>query len=111
MAIDAKKSILAIQDGVSAVCALCEHFWNAVDKQLPSCGQKCGGPMSGGAFDKYKGPITDFSQMCFVCSSTATYAIRAKNNPRVLGCCTSHVDIVKKYKPADQPAVDIVTVS
>lgn len=104
-------SLLAMSLGLSAVCAHCEHYWSAADKQLPSCGQKCGGPMSGGAFDKYKGPITDFSQMCFVCSQPATYAIRAKNNPRVLGCCSPHIDVVKKYRPVDKPAVSITTIS
>lgn len=67
--------------------------------------------MAGGAFDKYRGPLTDFSKICFVCMEPATHAVRAKDNPRVLGCCRKHVEIISKYKPADKPAVDIVIVS
>lgn len=111
MPINLDRVHLAIASGVSGVCALCQNFWSAEDRGLDSCGERCGGPMSGGAFDKYKGPITDFSKFCFVCLKPATHAVRAKDNPRVLGCCQSHVGIISKYKPIDKPAVDIVVVS
>lgn len=99
---------IAIQSGVSAVCAMCVNYWNAVDNGAPSCGKRCGGPMSGGDFDKYEGPVTDLSQMCFVCSAPPTNLIRAKNRLRVLGCCDSHIDTVKKFKPADGPAAEVI---
>ena len=111
MPLDTKKVHLAIVNGVSIACATCNHYWNAVDRQLDNCGQVCGGPMSGGTFDKYDGPIKDFSVMCFVCGEPATHAVRAKASVRVLGCCSRHIDIVKKWKPVDRPAVDIVTIS
>jgi hypothetical protein len=111
MSIDKNRVHLALANGVSIVCGTCTHFWVAADKQLNNCGQKCGGPMSGGTFEKYSGPITDFSAICFVCGSKSTHAVRAKDSMRVLGCCDKHIDIVKKWKPIDKPAVDIITIS
>lgn len=108
MPLDYKRVHLAIADGLSGICAMCENFWEAANKGLGSCGQRCGGPISGGAFDKYRGPIIDFSNFCFVCLNQATHAVRTKNNPRVLGCCKQHIEIIAKYKPADKPAVDVV---
>src|SRR5580704_18062553 len=107
MPIDPTKAALAIEDGLSAVCAMCENFWSAQEKGLSGCGQRCGGPMAGGAFDKYRGPVTDFSKFCFVCGSKATHAVRATGNVRVLGCCATHIDTVKQFKPTDKDAVNI----
>jgi hypothetical protein len=111
MPVDSKRIYLAVANGLNVACATCTHYWNAVDRQLENCGQKCGGPMSGGTFEKYNGPITDFSVICFVCGDKATHAIRAQSHVRVLGCCEKHIDVVKKWKPIDRPAVDIITIS
>jgi hypothetical protein len=67
--------------------------------------------MSGGAFDKYRGPVSDFSKVCFVCGDIATHAVRAKGNVRVLGCCPEHVDSVKKFIPEGKPPVSDVLMS
>jgi hypothetical protein len=107
MPIDPTKVAVAVNDGLSIVCAMCENFWSAHDAGLSSCGKKCGGPMSGGAFDKYKGPIVDFSSFCFVCGDSATHGIRAVGNVRILGCCDKHVDTVKQWKVTDLPPVNI----
>ena len=111
MPIDPTKVAIAVDSGVALVCAMCEHFWNAQDRGSGDCGQVCGGPMSGGTFDKYKGPITDFSAVCFVCGDTATHAVRATGSVRVLGCCKEHVDTVKSWKPVEREAVNISILS
>lgn len=111
MPLDPTKVALAVNSGLSVVCATCEHFWAAQDRGSESCGQRCGGPMSGGAFDKYKGPITDFSKMCFRCGAPATHAVRAVGNVRVLGCCREHIEIIQQWKPASGPAVNVVILS
>lgn len=111
MPVDPVKSAVAIENGLAAVCAFCEMFWVAQDQGRSGCGQKCGGPMSGGAFDKYQGPITDFSNFCFICGDMATHAIRARGNLRVLGCCSAHVDKVKQWKPVDRESVNITIIS
>src|SRR6267154_2337600 len=95
---DISRVRLAIASNVAGVCTLCDWFWAADEKGLSSCGQRCGGPISGGAFDKYQGPVTDFSTFCFVCLGPATHAVRAKDNPRVLGCCKQHIEIISKFK-------------
>lgn len=111
MPIDQTKVALAIGSGVSLVCAMCENFWSAQDRGADDCGQVCGGPMSGGTFEKYKGPVTDFSQMCFVCGNQARHAVRAAGSVRVLGCCDRHVDTVKSWKPVGRDAVNISILS
>ncbi len=111
MPLDLSAVRLAIESGTSAVCATCDHYWDAIDRAAPSCGQQCGGPMSGMAFDKYKGPVTDLSRFCFVCMAPPSHAVRAKGNVRVLGCCRQHIDLISKLKPVDKPAVDVITKS
>ena len=111
MPIDFTKAAIAVSGGLSATCALCEHYHAAADQGASWCGQNCGGPMSGGAFEKYRGPIVDFSKACFVCGSPSTHAIRASGNVRVLGCCTAHVDTVKQWKPVNKPPVNVIILS
>lgn len=111
MPLDPTKVALAVESGLSAICALCEHFWNANDKGADDCGQQCGGPISGGTFDRYTGPVTDFSKICFRCGGPATHAVRAANSVRVLGCCREHVELVQQWKPVDRPAVNVVVLS
>lgn len=108
MPLDPTKVALAVESGVSVVCATCTHFWVAADNLLDDCGQACGGPMSGGVFEKYQGPVIDFSVICFVCGEPSTNAVRAVGNVRVLGCCDAHVDTVKSWKPVDKPPVNII---
>lgn len=110
MPLDTNKVYLHVISGTSVVCATCDHYWNALDKKLGSCGQNCGGPMAGMAFPKYKGPITNLVNICFRCGSPSTHALRLEDN-KALGCCDSHLELVKKLKPENGRAVDIIVKS
>ncbi len=63
--------------------------------------------MAGRAFDKYKGPLTDLSLLCFVCGSKPTHAVKAVGNLRTLGCCSEHVDMISRLRPENRPAVAV----
>lgn len=89
------KIALAVQNGLSVVCATCEHYWFAKDKQAPWCGKDCGGPVRGLAFPWYKGPIANMAAQCFVCGDTTSHL--AKHRSRFLGVCEHHRDLVSAW--------------
>lgn len=83
---------LAVQGGLCVVCATCERYWAAQDRGRPHCGKDCGGPVSGRAFPKYKGPMRDMTRHCFVCGDTTMHVV---HHPlRKLGVCEQHRTMV-----------------
>ena len=79
-----------VKAGLSPVCATCSHYWNGRDNGAPGCGRVgCGGPVTGGSFPKYKGPMDDFrlAATCFMSGRDASFGVRAKGdvNGRMLG--------------------------
>ena len=108
MPLDPLKMALATANGLSAICATCETFWEADDRGADSCGQACGGPVSGGDFPKYKGPLTNFAALCFVCGGKPTHAVKGNKSLRVFGCCYGHLSVIQKMKPEGKEAIDVV---
>lgn len=96
-----------MQDGLSAVCATCEHYWEGRDKKLPGfqCASPgpCGGPIAGNDFPHYKGPYGNLEQLCFVCGATPKLAVRARGKLRTVGICEKHLPMLKKQAPQGQP--------
>lgn len=115
MPIDSAKVALAVSSGVSIVCATCEKYWQGRDAGLPGdrCTAKtpCGSPIAGDVFHEYVGPITQFDRWCFACGSPATHALRVKSLVRVIGCCSSHLDLVRTLKPENRDAVVVSVLS
>ncbi len=111
MGINIEDVAMVIHGGLSAVCAMCENYWSAADAGENSCGQRCGGPISGGSFDKYRGPIVNFSSLCFVCGSKPTHLVQAKDSFRSFGACSTHVELVKKLEASGRPPVRVVVKS
>lgn len=103
MPLDPVQVVEAMANGVSAVCATCLHYWSAYDKRLDSCGQpKCGGPIGGGTFPSYDGPMKGvLHKFCFVCSAPSKFGIRVNGSPRIIGACPKHIGYVKEYQRAD----------
>lgn len=99
----AAKVALAVQDGVSIVCATCKHYWAARDRGVPgnTClsQENCGGPLSGDIFHSYDGPLTDFSRWCFVCGSEAKFGIQVRSHPRIIGVCAEDVKMLADVRP------------
>lgn len=100
---EAAKIALAVQDGMSIVCATCEHYWQAREKGVPGSTclsqENCGGPLSGDVFHSYQGPLTDFSRWCFVCGSDAKFGVQVRAHSRVIGVCADHVKMLADVRP------------
>jgi hypothetical protein len=113
--IDPTKVALAMSGGLSAVCAVCENYWIARDKNLPDgkclSVNNCGSPISGDTFHEYKGPMTQFDSFCFACGNKSTHALRVSGHVRVIGACAVHVDLVKRLKPEGKRAADVIVIS
>lgn len=91
---------IATARGVSAVCARCDHYWEGRARNLPgdSCTSidNCASPLRGGCFHEYKGAITNFTSLCFVCGVVPKIGIRVGVLLRPIGVCDKHVGWVKK---------------
>ncbi len=103
MTINPVKVALAVQGGLSMICATCPKYWDGRDRNLPGdqCTSKtnCGGPLSGDTFHDYSGPITDFTRWCFVCADKAFFGIRVRSHARVVGVCKEHVKLMAELRP------------
>lgn len=100
----------AVANGLSAVCATCDRYWEPKTRGVlgDQCGAKdgCCSPLGGGDFHEYVGPISDLSRWCFVCGSDATRGARARGRARVIGVCEDHVKLFLKLRPTDD--IDVV---
>ena len=115
MPLDQMKVAAAIGNGLNVVCATCENYWDARDRDIPDgrclATDGCGGPIAGGAFHEYRGPMTQFDQFCFRCGNKATHAVRVSEHPRVIGVCVEHIDLMKSLKPEGKRAPNVVLLS
>lgn len=100
---DVDRIRLAVASGVSAVCATCRLYWDGRERGLPDskCTTRhpCGSPFAGMTFPEYVGPMTDFARFCFVCGANATHGVKVREDPRVLGMCSRHLDMLGKVEP------------
>lgn len=98
MPLDMMKVFAEIRSGLACVCATCENYWEGRDRGSTGCAVPlCCGPMGGKTFPKYRGPMTDFSRFCFVCSGDSDYTVHVVGEDRVLGVCASHVSTLDNY--------------
>jgi hypothetical protein len=95
-----------IANGMSAVCAWCEHHWSALKEgRTPGCQQHdCGGPLKGLAFPRYKGPRPHLASYCFICGTDADMAVEFTGRGSV-GCCKGHESSLRKMIARDGQAV------
>jgi len=94
---------LAVKSGVSIVCATCSRYWEGREQGLPepkcTVVRPCGSPFASLTFPEYAGPITDFTRFCFVCGALATKGLKVREEPRVIGMCDAHVQMLGKIEP------------
>lgn len=94
---------LAVQRGVSTVCATCTKYWGARERGLEGdkclSSDNCGGPIAGDDFHEYSGPISDLSRWCFVCGELATHGVQVNGRPRRIGVCANHVRLFVELRP------------
>ena len=78
-----------VRSGLSPICATCEHFWTAKDKEAPDCGHgaTCGGPIKGRMFPDYKGqlPREHMARICFMSGDKATHGVKVVGVPGMVG--------------------------
>lgn len=103
MALNPAKVGLAVQSGVSIVCATCQRYWEGRDKNLPgsrcTSATACGSPLAGDDFHAYVGPITDFTRWCFMCGTDAHFAVRKPGSQRLFGVCGQHAKYLHEMRP------------
>lgn len=94
---------LAVQGGLSTVCATCDRYWEARDRRLPEpqCLAKdgCGSPLKGDDFHEYAGPMTNFERWCFACGADSRFGVRVHGRERIVGVCEDHVKWLSELRP------------
>ena len=100
---DPIKVALAVQGGLSPICATCNKYWKAREQNVPDgrclAVDGCGGPLVGDDFHEYEGPMTDFSRWCFVCGEDAHAVVSVKGKNRLIGVCSKHMPMLRDLKP------------
>jgi hypothetical protein len=100
MSISGPAAAAAIKSGLSAICAHCECYWEGFEKGcVCTAAAPCAGPLLGMMFPAYRGPISDFSRLCFVCGGKPAYQIRAGPTVSIsksVGVCAKHLHMVTK---------------
>lgn len=94
---EAGKVGLAVQHGVSPVCATCSLYWRAREQGVPGARclatTHCASPLGGDAFSSYQGPLGGkFETWCFVCAEEADVGLRVGGLCRVVGVCKRHLE-------------------
>lgn len=98
----------ALRAGYSLFCSTCTKFWRAADGKslmLPSQCQAvdgCCGPLSGGSFHEYDGPLTSTDRWCFVCGDAATHLVSSLTGKK-FGMCSKHITLAKTIQPVGKP--------
>jgi hypothetical protein len=85
--------------GVGFVCACCEKLRRRAVRGLLCCeaaidGKDCCGPISGGFFPLYEGPLTrrTIATTCFVCGDKATKVLVVHHGEgEYVGACDCHI--------------------
>lgn len=97
------KIALAVQNGLSPVCATCERYWEGRAKNLPdgrcTSTSGCGSPLAGDVFTDYKGPLSEFTRFCFMCPSESEFAIAVPGKRRLIGVCEHHAQRLHEMTP------------
>jgi hypothetical protein len=95
-----------VATGVSPVCATCNKYWEGRANGLPrpKCvAQKpCGSPIAGDTFSEYEGPMTDFTGWCFMCAGNSDFAVKVRDEARLIGVCKAHVGRLNELQAAEQ---------
>lgn len=94
--------------GLSAVCATCQRYWEARDRGIPgdACTTKikCGSPIAGDVFSDYDGPLKSALHLwCFVCAKRSDFGIQVTGRVGSVGICKDHIHYVEHLRPVGRP--------
>lgn len=94
----------AMKAGFSFVCAMCvklhagREAYRTKDWKMVKClGEKCCGPMGGGGYPEYQGPLgaVNLPQYCFRCGRQADAAAESIRDKRMVGVCEQHLELLR----------------
>ncbi len=107
MPLDPAKVGLAVQSGLSIVCATCTRYWEGRDQHLaePECTARkpCGSPLANDTFSEYSGPMSNFEEWCFRCGSKSSFLVTVANHVRRVGVCREHVEMFNQLRAQGAP--------
>jgi len=94
---------LFMAQGYAFVCATCEKLHRAHNSgftdgcEAALSGKDCAGPIVGGNFPLYEGPLTKeaLATMCFRCGKEADIAVQPKTGGQMIGACKAHYEHIR----------------
>lgn len=102
MPLDPAKVGLAVQSGLSIVCATCTRYWEGRDQGLPepqcTTVRRCGSPLASDTFSEYVGPISNFEEWCFRCGTKSSHLVSVRGHTRKVGVCREHMPMFNEYR-------------
>jgi hypothetical protein len=103
MPLDPTKIALAVETGLSIMCATCTNYWVARERGV--LGHRCivpegtcGSPIAGMDFPLYDGPITAPEGCCFVCGGEPSYLVTTQSK-KVFAMCEKHIGMLDTLRP------------
>lgn len=109
MPLNPAKVALAVQSGLSTVCATCPRYWEGRDRGLPgdacTARRPCASPLDGADYPEYAGPLNnDASVWCFICGDNASCIVQRRNSLKKFGLCADHRGLLRKMTPEQDHA-------
>lgn len=104
MPLNPAKVALAVQSGLSTVCASCHRYWEGRDKGLPgdacTARRPCASPLDGSDYPEYSGPLGNNAILwCFICGENSACVIQRRDSPKRFGLCAGHRNLLRKLTP------------
>lgn len=116
-----KDRILAARaQGVCFVCSLCQRWYEGEDRGLTdvvgdtrcSSMNGCCGPVWGGYFQEYTGPLGGYlHKYCYLCGKDATHVARANGFYVPIGLCKKHAIEIKRVTAREDPKGIVIVIA
>lgn len=104
--------------GFTFVCSMCVKLHagrrreNASWEKARCVGRNCTGPIGGGSYPEYEGPLKEtsaFGNHCWACGKESPESFISSNRPghdsgRLIGCCTEHLKLIRENDFDCRPA-------
>jgi len=89
--------------GYGFVCSMCEKLHRAYGVgytkgcEAAMKGLDCAGPIAGGDFSLYEGPLTTqtLAALCYRCGVDATKGVQPSSGGKVIGTCDEHFEQIR----------------
>jgi len=97
------RAVMFRAQGYAFVCSLCEKLHRAHDVgytkgcEAAMQGKDCAGPIAGGDFPLYEGPLTRhaLASMCYRCGAEAVKGVQPADGGKVIGACAEHFEHIR----------------